>query len=56
MSIDMAIYKRINITLHPEDLRKLDEIAKKREFTRSAMISRLIQGYDAHFKNKETKK
>jgi len=42
---NMASYKRINITLHPEDLKKLDRIAKDRDHTRSGMISRLIQEY-----------
>lgn len=41
----MATHKRINITLHPEDLKKLDRIAKERDHTRSGMIARLIQEY-----------
>ena len=44
--INMAAFKRINITLHPEDLRKLDRIAEKRNHTRSGMISRLVQEYN----------
>ena len=42
---DMA-FKRIDITLHPEDLEKLDRLCKKRNFKRSTMISRLIQEYN----------
>ena len=42
---NMATHKRINITLHPEDLKKLDRIAKERNHTRSGMIARLIQEY-----------
>ena len=42
----MATHKRINITIHPEDLKRLDEIAKERNHTRSGMITRLIQEYE----------
>ena len=42
---DMA-FKRIDITLHPEDLEKLDRLCKKLNFKRSTMISRLIQEYN----------
>ncbi|MBW2003765.1 MAG: ribbon-helix-helix protein, CopG family [Deltaproteobacteria bacterium] len=45
MNIDMAAHKRVNISLHPEDLEKLDMIAKKRGYKRSPMIARLIQEY-----------
>lgn len=48
-SIDMA-YKRIDITLHPEELEKLDRIAKQRGFKRSTMIGRLIMEYDENNK------
>lgn len=41
----MATHKRINITIHPIELKKLDEIAKEYGETRSGMISRLIQEY-----------
>lgn len=42
---DMASHVRINITIHPIELKKLDEIAKKNNETRSGMIQRLIQDY-----------
>ena len=42
----MATHKRINITIHPIELEKLDRIAKKHNETRSGMIQRLIQSYD----------
>ena len=38
--------KRLNITLHPEDIKRLDEIAKKRGYKRSSMIAKLIQEYN----------
>lgn len=44
-------HKRLNITLHPEDIEKLDQICKKRDYMkkgkpkRSTMIARLIQDY-----------
>ena len=50
-------HKRLNITLHPEDIEKLDRICKKRDYLkngkpkRSTMISRLIQEYNEN-KNK----
>jgi metal-responsive CopG/Arc/MetJ family transcriptional regulator len=43
------VYKRLNITLHDEDIKKLDRICKQRDFMkdgnpkRSTMIQRLIQ-------------
>lgn len=40
-----AIRKRINITLHPIELKKLDKMANANEETRSGMLSRLIMGY-----------
>ena len=43
---EMATHKRINITIHPIELEKLDQIAKKNNETRSGMIARLIQEYD----------
>ena len=43
---NMATYKRINITIHPIELKKLDQIAKKHDETRSGMIARLIQNYE----------
>jgi len=46
MKVDMATHKRISITLHPEDIGKLDNIAKKRKHSRSGMIARLIQEYE----------
>ena len=42
----MATRKRINITLHPIELKKLDGIAKKHKETRSGMLTRLIQEYE----------
>lgn len=45
-------HKRLNITLHPEDIDKLDRICKNRDYMkkgqpkRSTMIARLIQEYD----------
>lgn len=53
-------HERIDITIHPDDLKKLDEICEKRGYlhkgkkgenkgklipNRSAMIARLIQEY-----------
>jgi len=46
MQETMATRKRIDITLHPIELEKLDRMAKKHEETRSGMIARLIQEYD----------
>ncbi len=43
---NMATHKRINITIHPIELEKLDQIAKKNQETRSGMIKRLIQEYE----------
>jgi metal-responsive CopG/Arc/MetJ family transcriptional regulator len=40
-----AIRKRINITLHPIELKKLDKMANANEETRSGMFSRLIMEY-----------
>ena len=42
---NMASHKRINITIHPIELEKLDKIAKDHNETRSGMIARLIQNY-----------
>lgn len=42
----MSTHKRINITIHPIELKKLDDIAKEHDETRSGMISRLIQNYN----------
>ena len=41
----MVTHKRINITLHPIELKKLDKIAEQYNETRSGMITRLIQKY-----------
>jgi metal-responsive CopG/Arc/MetJ family transcriptional regulator len=38
-------FKRLDITLHPEDIKKLDTIAKARGYKRSTMIAKLIQEY-----------
>lgn len=52
MSIDENMtHKRLNITLHPEDIEKLDKICTDRDFMkdgkpkRSTMIAKLIQEY-----------
>jgi len=42
----MATYKRLNITMHPIEIEKLDKLAKKHNETRSGMIRRLIDAYD----------
>ena len=46
--VAMANRKRIDITLHPIELEKLDRIRKKDNFkeSRSGMIARLIQNYE----------
>lgn len=38
--------KRLNITLHQEDIDKLDRIRKQRKYPRSAMLAKLIQEYN----------
>ena len=43
---NMATRERINITLHPIELKKLDRIAKIYKETRSGMLTRLIQEYE----------
>jgi len=45
MKENMASHKRINITLHPIEIEKLDKIAKKNKESRSGMIARLVQEY-----------
>jgi metal-responsive CopG/Arc/MetJ family transcriptional regulator len=44
----MANRQRIDITLHPIELEKLDRIRKNKKYneTRSGMIARLIQEYN----------
>ena len=42
MHTDM-VHKRIDITLHPEDIAKLDRMKDSRGYKRSAMIAKLIQ-------------
>jgi hypothetical protein len=44
--MNMATHKRITITIHPIELKKIKEIAKKNNETISGMIQRLIQNYD----------
>lgn len=39
-------YKRINITLHPDTLGKLDKLAEENQRSRSNMISFLIERAD----------
>jgi len=46
MQENMATHKRINITIHPLELEKLDKIAKQHQETRSGMIARLIQEHE----------
>ena len=41
----MATRKRLNITLHPIEIKKLDQIRKRFNETRSGMLARLIQEY-----------
>lgn len=63
------MYKRIDITLHPDELKKLDLICKERGYehkskkkkekgkivpNRSAMIARLIQEYRKKEKDNRT--
>jgi anaerobic glycerol-3-phosphate dehydrogenase len=43
MNENMAIHKRLNISLHPIEIEKLDQLAKQNNETRSGMIARLIQ-------------
>ena len=43
--VNMATRKRLNITMHPIELKKLDRIAKQYQETRSGMIERLIQRF-----------
>jgi metal-responsive CopG/Arc/MetJ family transcriptional regulator len=45
MSKDMAVYRRITITLHPIELEKLDRIAKDNDETKSGMVARLIRNF-----------
>ena len=45
MQENMATHKRINITIHPIELKKLDRIAEDNEETRSGMLARLIRNY-----------
>jgi len=48
MNESMATHIRLNISLHPNEINKLDEIRKNFPGgeTRSGMIARLIQDYD----------
>lgn len=46
MQENMAIFKRINITIHPIELEKLDRISEQNQETRSGMIARLIKDYN----------
>ena len=36
---------RLQITLHPEEIKRLDEIKKKRKYSRSGMMGILIREY-----------
>lgn len=51
--INMATRKRINITIHPIELKKLDRIAELHSETRSGMIERLIQGFKEYRDKKD---
>ncbi len=42
----MAVFKKITITLHPIEIKKLERIAKKNQETKSGMIARLIKDYN----------
>ena len=42
---NMATRKRINVSLHPIEIEKLDKIAKDHKETRSGMFTRIIQEY-----------
>ena len=42
---NMATRKRINESLHPIEIQKLDEIADEYEETRSGMLTRIIQTF-----------
>jgi metal-responsive CopG/Arc/MetJ family transcriptional regulator len=42
----MAVYKKMTITLHPNEIEKLDRIREKNHETKSGMIARLIQEYN----------
>lgn len=53
---NMATRRRINITLHPLEIKKLDNIAEENDETRSGMISRLIQEYQLKTHKKKEKK
>jgi metal-responsive CopG/Arc/MetJ family transcriptional regulator len=42
---NMATRKRINISLHPLELERLDRIAEQYQETRSGMLTRIIQEF-----------
>lgn len=42
---NMAVYKRLTITIHPIELDKLDIMTEANNETRSGMIQRLIKDY-----------
>ena len=41
----MAVYKKMTITLHRNEIEKLDRNREKNKETKSGMIARLIQEY-----------
>lgn len=45
MNENMAVFKKVTITLHPIEIEKLDKIAKQNQETKSGMIARLIKDY-----------
>ena len=50
MNEDNMVHERLNITLHPEVIEKLDRICKNRGYRRSSMIAILIQEYEEKVK------
>ena len=46
MTDTMAVFKKMTITLHPLEIKKLETIAKQNQETKSGMIARLIKDYN----------
>ena len=42
----MAVFKKVTITLHPIEIKKLETIAEQNQETKSGMIARLIKDYN----------
>jgi len=53
MNENMAVFKKVTITLHPIEIEKLDKIAKQNQETKSGMIARLIKDYQDKRTDKE---